>query len=395
MTRALRQSVGAPVEVAKRLEAAGYIVESPKDFGRRDLTLPADDRNGWVPVMQKIRARSLEHNIRSIAQRFKRAGDLRRAARLDRCALWRPGAAEHMCGDRVCPRCGHRWARRSLANLLRGPLGASPDAPEVWARLATHGSTASAAMTKHHNRWRRFRAHARRAGWVILGALHLWRGRAGRWLAHHHVLVFGATTIVQAWEGEGDERWEERVNLPKEAGSSFDVFLSRADYETLLGYAISGAVAPPPAEPGRRDPFTEWDAAIKGKRLMIRSPRRLARDPNKRKIAPATHEPVTHQRGPDDRDRIADRVLAIVREKPRAASAIRRRLTSGDRGMLRDVLRELQTGGRIVPVPGKRGMRWSAVEDEADAPRDGSETRRSEGSSSGSSFRCATPAAGS
>jgi hypothetical protein len=180
-------------------------------------------------VVQKIRAPSLEHNnLPSVAQRLERAGDLRRAARLHRCALWKPGAAEHMCGDRACPRCGRRWARRSLAKLLRGPLGASLDAPELWARLATHGSTASAAMREHRNRWRRFIGHARRAGWVILGALHLSCGRAGRWWVHHHVLVLGATTIVQAWERTGGEGWEERINLPQEGGWSLDAFMRRA-----------------------------------------------------------------------------------------------------------------------------------------------------------------------
>jgi len=209
----------------------------------------------------------------------------------------------------------------------------------VFVTLKTSGTTARAATAKHHEARARFR---RRVPWSMLGAFHLMRAERGGWFAHTHVLVFGngspddlAAAIKEAWT---------------EAGGNREAWVGRAQSATgALTYAVDGAVS----APDHSADFRAWMLATSGRHLVFRS---RARGTIKRAITPATPRATT-----DARERIAARVLALVREEPMAASAIRSALTSGDRIALPAVLAALQRDGRLVPITGARGVRLAAA----------------------------------
>src|SRR4051812_32104406 len=75
-----------------------------------------------------------------------------RAARIQRC-----GPGPRQCRDRLCSRCGKRWASKHFASLLQRTLELG-DRTAIFATLKTSRATAAAAMASHRRAYERFRA---------------------------------------------------------------------------------------------------------------------------------------------------------------------------------------------------------------------------------------------
>jgi hypothetical protein len=119
------------------------------------------------------------------------------------------------------------------------------------------------------------RRFAERCPVPTMGAVHLFRGNAGGWLAHAHVLIFGAsdTWVRSAWVEAG--------------GDAVEYAEPVEDVERCIRYAVKGATAlersiRSAVEGAAEVPSLDgaaWLAALRGVPLVVRLPTRTRARP--------------------------------------------------------------------------------------------------------------------